>query len=368
MIRKFVRAITFISWCGVSSCVDRLPDEPETSAMDEIIVDGFISNEPGPYEVKIFRSYGVYSNLRTSRPVFATEVSITDDHGHVEDLVGVEPGIYRTGSPDFVGVVGNSYTLRFTDAFGNIYESTPQKILPSGEIENVYYQFDEFKPLKGPTRFGFKIYFNSNAGDGNEGLFRWRYQGTYRVKTNPELRTRPSPNNSNIEIPDPPQCAFVWNFELNRSECECCVCWITESEHAPKVKKTNMISDGRFRDIEIGYVPITGWTFYDKFRVEVKQMSLTKEAYAFWDIIQNQIEGADDLFQPPGGQPTGNIRQINGDHRVRGVFTASGVSSKVFYITQSEARKFTMIPDVELKDDCRKLGWAVTKKPSFWED
>lgn len=349
----------------VISCVDRLPESPNASKSDRLIVDGFISNEPGPYTVKLFRSRGVYTNLESPIPVIAKSVIILVDGTQEELLKATSPGIYQT-SAEFRGEFDRTYQLRIADFEGNIFQSTEQRIHEAGTIDSIYYQYVPDVIIKDKPVSGFRVFFDSDAGGQRKAFFRWRYQGTYRVVSNPELRTKPNPENPEKPLPDPPGCAF--SFSPEKVLCECCECWITDAEEFPRVANLDFVSNGRFREIELDFIPVTAATFHDKFRIEIKQQSLERDAYEFWRLVSTQITSSDDLFQPPGGHPPGNITHINGDEVVEGLFYAAGVTTGSLYITREEVRKYTQVPRFELKNDCRLLGRAVTDKPDYWED
>lgn len=351
------------------SCVNQLPEQPGVNDPRNFIVDGFLSDEPGPYTVRTFSTRGVYSNLDAIIPVSVKSMAIIVDESRWEPLTLVEPGVYSTEDNGFRGEQGHSYVLHFEDFQGRIFESSPQEIFHAGAIDSIYYRFDWFVDSDNKSVEGFRIFFDAQAIESENKFYRWRYQGTYRIMTHPERRTRPGAGaNSSVQIPDPPGCASVRQPD-GSTQCECCVCWITDAEDYPRVTNLGFVAGGKTREVEVDFVPITGWTFFDKYRIEVKQMSLNPDAYEFWNIVGTQRSRNDDLFQPPGGSPAGNIFQVNGDAKAQGLFYAAGVTVKSIYISRDDARKFTIVPIEQADDDCRLFGkLVVTEKPAFWQD
>jgi len=90
----------------------------------QIIIEGNISNGPGPYFVKISKSIGL-SDLGDYPTVDNAAVAISDDAGKSETLVFEGNGVYRTTS--ITGVEGRTYTLT-VEAEGQTY--TAQSTMP----------------------------------------------------------------------------------------------------------------------------------------------------------------------------------------------------------------------------------------------
>jgi len=76
-----------------------------------IIIEGEVTNVAGPYWVKISRSIGL-TDTGSYPGIDTAVVSINDDAGNREVLVGQGNGMYRTFS--LAGVEGRTYTLNVT--------------------------------------------------------------------------------------------------------------------------------------------------------------------------------------------------------------------------------------------------------------
>lgn len=347
---KVVRiCFSYVIFLALTSCLDRIDIGTPDSKFSQIVVDGFISDERGPYTVKLTRTLGIEDDLRLARPFSAQRVTISDNTGNSQDLDEVELGVYQTKPfGTFRGVVGREYTLRIEARDGNVYQSMPEKIEPAGKIDTVYYELISFKPADGPTEYGFNIYLDSHTANNSDNYLRWKFTGTYKIKTNPELHTR---RVGEATVPDPLAC------------CE--ICWLTQFEDKPKVSDNQVISEGQFKKVFVGYVPINGRTFYEKYKVEVKQMSLTRNSFEYWKTVQAQLEGSGSLFQPPLGKPKTNIFNLNGTSEVQGLFYASSVVSKVIYIEASDV-PFSVTPALTFPDTCTAFEYSTEQQPLDW--
>ena len=78
------------------------------SSEPQIVIEGTITNDAGPYTIKITRTTD-YFNPTESSKVSNAIVNISDDQGNEETLVETSPGIYQTSTIE--GVIGRTYSL-----------------------------------------------------------------------------------------------------------------------------------------------------------------------------------------------------------------------------------------------------------------
>ncbi len=314
----------------LDSCVERIDfDSSNTTA--QLVIEGQINDEPGPYTIRVNRTRKVL-DFGEVKPVSASKVIIFDNLGNSETLTESSPGVYKTKTNGIRGIVGREYVLRVETRDGKVFESSPEKINPAGEVESIYYRFEKFEPQTGPTQYQFRFYINSRGEDQGENLFRWKFTATYKVQTNPELHTRSA---GETRVPDPLPCSG-FNISLEQiGPCECCTCWVSRLESRPKVNDNTIISDGSYKDVEVGIIPVEYWIFFDKVQVEVKQMSLSRAAFDYWKIVQDQKEGSTSLFQPAIGKAVSNMFLKKGTEEVQGLFYASSIAKKTIFINAS---------------------------------
>ncbi len=358
--------ISILSFLFIVACVDRIELDTIDQFDSQIVVDGFISDDPGPYTVKIFRTSKVDDNLRNALPFSAKEVSIFDNLGNTEVLEETVLGLYQTKPTGLRGMVGRVYTLRIENRDGTIYESTPELIRPSGSIDSIYHEFESFKPTAGPTEYGFRIFMDSQ-GEEDSNFFRWKFNGTYRVQTNPELHDIPC---GQARCPDPRPCSgYIFNGSLNKvGNCACCSCWVLQVEDSPIVSDNQFVQGGKFNKVEMGFVPMNEFTFYDKYKVEIEQLSLSKAAFDFWRVIKSQKEGATSLFQPAFGQVKTNIFPTNGGPEVLGIFYAAAKARKTIFINRAAVPVPIPDPAVSINEACDQVfSLASTVKPFDWD-
>jgi hypothetical protein len=119
---KNVIGIIFIA-LFITSC-EKTVDLKYKDNQSKIIIEGNVTNEPGPYFVKITKSINL-ANTEANPAIDDAVVIISDNTGNSETLVPQGNGIYRTST--LVGSQGKTYTLT-VEAENQIY--TAQSTMP----------------------------------------------------------------------------------------------------------------------------------------------------------------------------------------------------------------------------------------------
>ncbi len=171
--------ILIITLLILDSCIDRiiysLPEEYDQM----LVVDGLITNEAGPYTVKLSKVINVNSTYPRGLPAYAKRITLFDNLGQSEILQEKGEGIYQTSANGMRGVIGNAYHIRVETHDGQMFESIPDRIHPVGEVDSVYYQFESFQPATSPTEYGYRIFIDAHNIPGDNDYVRWRFSGTF---------------------------------------------------------------------------------------------------------------------------------------------------------------------------------------------
>lgn len=345
---QFILSIFLILF--TSACVDRINIDVGIKPFYSVpvVIDGYISDQPGPYLIKVSSAYDIQSKVSTKRDLSVKQLIISDNHGTAEVLTELVPGFYITNLNGIRGVVGRVYTLHIELLDGRVYESAPDTLYATGKVDSIYFKFrldvtDQYIPGAGSVKYGFDVFFNASAGAIKNYHFLWKFIGTYKV---------------NIA---------------------CCACWVQLTNSEPIVSDNQLVNDGRFIALKADYVPVTGYTFMYKVHAEVDQMSLSRQSYDFWRAVRAQKQATGSLFQPITGKIPSNFTQISGPaSTLQGIFYATSISSNAVYITQKDLPNINLIPKLQLAPGsainnpnirCQDLFPNSTKvKPSWWVD
>ena len=355
----------------LDACVDPI-NVVTTQLPPQLVVDGVITNQPGPYTVRLFHSSKVDTLLENYLPVSHAKVIISDNAGNSEELTEKESGVYLTQPNGIQGTVGREYTLQITTNEGQVYESTPDKMLPPGTIDNVYkeYYVKDVPDRSEKPWDGFNIFLDVHGEKTQETTyFRWAWEGNYKLLAYPEERYYIDPNDRKILDPVPCSGYVAVNNRLVRvGDCTCCVCWLDEYQKDLVVNESVLAASNTFNRVKVRSLDIISERFYEKYYMKVKLMSLSKTAFTFWNAILLQKQGATSVFQPPTGKVRGNIFAADGKETVSGIFYASAIDERTFFIEREDLpRKIDNYDHALYRKSCLDLDNSTTEKPSFWK-
>jgi hypothetical protein len=228
----------------------------------KLVVDGAITDQPGPHYIRLSTSASYYAQGETPRVTDAV-VTLSDDAGNTEVLQHLEtaPGTYQ--STEIPGVVGRTYYLK-VEYRGGVYQS--QAFLPAvTDIDRLEVRFVPGSPLK---QEGYYLYFYAQEPRDEKNYYRWfvyRNDSLYNGRND----------------------LLIANDEMVQGDIE---------------------------GLELGYA------FEEGDRVRLEMHSLTREVYEYYVGLRNVYFNDGGLFSPPPVNPTSNIS--NG---ALGVFRASSV-------------------------------------------
>jgi hypothetical protein len=363
---KLSNSIIYVFFILIA-CVS--PFETKTIFQEQLVVEGLITDQAGPYLVKISKTVPIHDQLAPTNWVVGATVIVEDDQGNSETLIETSPGNYYTKS--LQGIVGRSYWINIATSDGSVYQSTPEKLLPVGDFSNLRYEFEKkeeaiyFYEQKNSAN-GFNIYLDSDVLPEQSGRVWWRWTGTYEILTYPQFHMKVIPFGL---VPDPLPCSGY--IEKNKvlmqtGECTCCTCWVTEYNQVPVISNPKFINDNKINGFNVAFINANVRTFYNKYYLEVEQLSVSQAVYDFWKIIEVQKQNGSNLFQTPAPKTATNITASPGATPVIGYFAASSVKKHSIMIERSEVPYPVMAIDTLATSCTQAYKNSTTTKPSFW--
>ena len=368
---SYHRVFAILLILATSACVQPIEFETRASGA-QFVVEGMITDHPGPYTVYVSESLPLGERFTGRVPVTDALVTLFDDQDNTETLVEKSPGEYESKG-DIQGQAGHSYYLRIVTTDQRIFESERDTLRSTGVVQNIRH---EFEARTREESFGqvdadvFNIFVDANAGEMAR-YGRLRYTGIYKFTSSPELKT----TRYSVYTPykDPPPCSGYkvvpgpgGGLLEKFGECTCCECWVYEYENMPVLLDDQLVTGNQFNNLKMAEVPISRITFSEKFLVHIEVMSLSKQAFDFFRSLRDQKKNAEGLFQTPGGAIHGNIKGINNDNTVIGLFYAASISTKSIFLDQSNL-PYQLPPMETIANDCRTRFNATNEKPEIWE-
>ncbi|WP_430814387.1 DUF4249 domain-containing protein [Carboxylicivirga sp. RSCT41] len=286
---------------------------------DLLVVDALITDEVKNHRVYLSRSV---PNLDVQPSVESGAlVIITDETGKEEVLTEIEPGVYETDKLQFIARVGGTYSLSVRTSNGTTYQSESCTLLPKSNIEDVRYKVGkEWNSDETEEYNGLHIMVDGGSYEG--GYVRWLYDEDWKFKT-----PYPIMLDYNYELQDWERVRPVNEF-----------CYKSHSSDQVIVHSFAGQSNSELKDKQVCFVPSEETDKLTvRYSINVKQLSISKQEYEFWNKLKISTEDVGDVF---GVQPfsiRGNIKNINdGKEPVLGYFQTGSVASKRIFIDRNE--------------------------------
>ena len=284
---------------ALTSCEDVIDFETETGP-PQLVVDGWITNEPGSQTINLSWSSGYFDN-GTPKPYLGAAVTVTDNFGTIyefKDVAGDGKYIWQATANDTLGHIGRSYKLQVKN--GNDVFTAMNEIKRVPTVDSIVYQNETlpFEPDKGPKKgYIASFYARDFVGEGD----------TYWIK--PVIRGK-----AVVEKPTSISIAYDAAF----------------SAGAP--------SDGLIFILPLRQAITTDSLYSAGASVGVELHSITNEAFEFLKQMREQAANGG-LFAVPIQNLKSNVVNSNasGD-KALGYFGASAVSRMETTIDPEKAR------------------------------
>lgn len=344
MLKKLI--IVALIFTFFSACIDPLEVEIKNDGTS-LVVYAEVTDQSEKYTVELSRT----SNYESGQPEKETNavVQIIDSNGKEYQFVEEKPGVYRSCPAEFVGVINESYKLRISTQDEKVYESDFEKIIPTGEVESVYFNKEEvFELVDGRSRpiTGLKFYCDFKDTP-DQDFLKLDWEGTFQFKS--------APQDSLHEY-----------------------CWITESSKLDINLYEDSFTNNTLKErFEITFLE-KGFRFVDDYSFQVQLKSMNRGAYNFWRLIEQQVNNDGSIFSALPAQINSNIKCISDpSENVLGYFMTSAVSSQRVRVSPydigspssviSGCRPFR--PSDPIQDycyDCSLYPNSVAEEPSYW--
>lgn len=327
MMKTLKRALFFSLTLLIGSCIEpwalRL-DENDTKPL--LVVEGLITNKPGPFSVKLTTSEPA-NIIGTPQWVLGADVQISDDKGNLFQLMEDKYGVYETAEKDIQAIPGNTYTLHIHTKDGEQYESSPVLMLETPDIDSVY--FEEVKRTwiaggQGYEDNWMNILLDTHDPQNKLKYWRFEFEETWEVHKEDYVVVNHSPS-----IPSPANAERV-DVAVEK------VCWVTRPSGSIIVTTTANDPVDEIKRFPIRSLGPGEDKLYIRYSILVKQSSINQELYDFWKQLKETNENTGGIYDHIPGQVFGNITYRNGTARALGYFSASCIKEKRLFINYTE--------------------------------
>ncbi|WP_321319892.1 DUF4249 domain-containing protein [Labilibaculum sp.] len=304
------------------SCTEKFYPEIN-SDVSILVVDGKITNKPGPYEVRLFRTVDLI-RVDTLKPEKGAIIMINDDLRNSEILWETSPGVYRTQNSNFQGQIGRSYWIEIQTNSGEKYESNPETIQPEIIIKSIYGEEKKLLLEDASTVNAAKLYIDASDPTNQSSYVRWEYRESWEWR-NPYFEPKTA-NPSKICYPFL-RSDNVFVFDGSGQK-------IKKFKHLP----TSYITEN---EVKLNY----------EYFINVAMYSVNFENYEFWRNIKESIQQNGGLYNVIPANTIGNVYACDSKATVLGYFEASSVNTMTAkFSTQDFQMKF-----IDFPQDCKDI-------------
>ena len=355
-----------------------------------LVVEGGITNKPGPYSVRLSTTLPVNQPIRV--PFEKCVVTISDDQGHVETLTETSPGVYMTSKNGIQGNVGFEYSLSVVTEDNKVYQTAFEEMRPVTEIDSVYAELTSQEDLVYPFGLpGYQFYVDTKPAGDKETYLMWNLEETYNYEADYKLYALYYFGDFFYTNRHKDTIALITGLNYDTLY----TCWKTDPVRSIFTGQIANLSDVKITRQPLHFVGTETKKLSIKYSLFVQQCSISKDAYIFWESIRDQISDESFLYTKQPYNVTSNLHNTDDpDELIFGYFTVASVSEKRIYCTRPNTtfyfeKGFAAEPiDLHKKAqpvylifrellgiafvhkdcvDCRTEG-GVIKKPDFWVD
>lgn len=171
-MNMFKYILAFSSLALLFSSCEEVIDYELKNTERKLVIDALISDDPGPYTVKITWSAPYTKNQPTPR-VSGAIVVLKDDQNHTDTLQEQAPGQYMTDASFPQGQVGHTYQL-YVKHEGKEYTAI-SKIAPMAPIDSISYAFHEGTETGYYEETGYYVTMHTQEPPGLGNNYRFKF-------------------------------------------------------------------------------------------------------------------------------------------------------------------------------------------------
>ncbi|QDK80565.1 DUF4249 domain-containing protein [Spirosoma sp. KCTC 42546] len=350
-LRYFIYAQLLLVLALVISCVTEF-QPGSVSIPTSLIVEGQITDQPGPYSVKLTKTAD-YSYKSLNLLETGATVTISDNLGNQEVLKEQSPGgVYVTSANGIQGVAGRSYKLTIKTKAGKQYESDAEVLQAAPPILKLYYEYTvETGGLNFAKNQGWNVYLDTKDPEVLGNYYKWDWQN-YEFTAVCSQRELPNGTLTGLGC-----CSNCWNI----TRCYNCISLSSDANINGQAISRQLIMRVPYKSTS-------------KYYLEVQQQAISKGAYQFWKSVKGLVSNTGGLFDAAPSSVQGNLHCVNDPATlVYGYFGATGVSEQYINVDRSggqgtpDADPIPIVPQPSACVVCENSLYRTPNKPRWWQ-
>lgn len=323
-VTKTIRQLLlmFVSTLVLVSCVEEYWPELDGKYEERIVVDGKITNEAGPYTIKLSSSSSLEIDNTVS--ISGASIEISDNEGNSETLTETSSGIYQSSETGIQGVVGRLYKISISIG-GKTFESEYEELLAPVGIESIRFEEEShiISEISDEEETGYQFYLSSETASSNNFYYYWEVEETYEY-----------------HAPYPVEFIYNGSFDENGSlleydsPYESFYCWNTNKIYQIFTQSTAFQSQSKVNDFPLHFVTHEDERMRIQYSIMAKQYSISEKAYTYQKNLKDMNSKNSGLYSKQPFQVRGNLYNIdNPDDLMLGYFYTAGITESEHLFT-----------------------------------
>ena len=325
VLKHINKLLVFIFGVLLFSCEEPfMPDIEIEGYTNMLVVEGIITNETGPFRVRLSSTVPLDTTISTL-PVYGAFVEIYDDRGNSYILQGKDDGWYQTESLNMKAELGVNYTLSIVTQTGVQYESSSVEMSEGPEIEKLHFKqsmHTNFNAVPPKDEAWLDILIDAKGETGETSFVKWEFEETWETNIPNEVEVADAVGNITNDVAQP-------NNEMRN-------CWMSGNSNTIKIGSTRLLEVNEIINSPLKRIGPGGNQLDIKYSILVKQYSMNKEIYEFWSTLKEYNESLGSMFDKTPSSIYGNITCCNNNKKSLGYFMVSDVKQKRIFIEKSQ--------------------------------
>ncbi len=303
-MNRYLISILLVVFC---SCKEQFDLELNTADKSLLVVEGVL-NVNGPTTINLSRSVPV-NQKQTAKPELKAKLSVENNNGVVANLNETGNGSYS--HPNLNLITGQEYRLRIRTTDNKEYLSEYIVAKQSPPIDSLSWS-REFE--------GVMVYANSHDPTNNTRYYKWDFDETWEIWSNFSA-----------------EFAWISGTTIVPADRYHSTCWKFGKSTTINLGTTAQLTSDVVKQAPLILIPYGSEKLSVRYSMLLRQQSLTKEAFEYFQLMKKNTESIGSIFDPQPSELKGNIKCLtNPAEGVIGYLTASSFSEKRFFVTAKE--------------------------------
>jgi hypothetical protein len=325
-IRALYYVGVFLLNIFMCSCVTPINDFEQISYAKFLTIEALITDQPNSSKVRIYKSSDDLTNS-VFKSITQAKVYFLDENGVKETLSeSLISGTYFP-SKSFIGKVGSTYTLFIETSDDSKYQSSPETMKISPEIDKIVtnYELRDNFSRGDARRGGFNVYVDFQEPPTIGDNYQWVWTHYERANTCSNCVFGSYDFRLNTCVTSTPATNLTLNYRCNAD------CWNITYSSELNVLSDSYLNGQRITGKQVARIPFDSTSNY---YLQLEQRAITRNAFNYYQDLKIQTQNNGTPFDIPAETRFSfNIKSTtNPEEKILGIFDVYSVKKKIIYI------------------------------------